>query len=198
MKKLILAVLFLTAVNLNAQNADFGIKAGLNYGSTGDFESFSQVVGDASTKINSDNRVGYHAGFFAQFQVLGIFIQPELLYTHINTEYNDFDYKLNKIDAPVLVGLNILGPLNIKAGPSFQYIFNNDLENTDLKIGDVEKEISVGYQLGAGLELGRLGFDIRYEGAFNENDAFGEAATDNNFKIDSRISQWILSLSYKL
>ena len=48
----------------------------------------------------------------------------------MNTEYSQFDYKLQKIDAPVLLGVNVLGPLNIKAGPAFQYILKNELENT--------------------------------------------------------------------
>ena len=117
----------------------------------------------------------------------------------MNTEYSDFDYKISKLDAPVLLGVNILGPLNIKAGPSFQYILKNELENTNLTIGEVENDITVGYQLGAGVDLGRLGFDLRYEGAFSENTAFGlnETASEN-FTVDSRPSQWILSVSYAL
>ena len=121
------------------------------------------------------------------------------MYPELNTEYSAFDYKLSKIDAPVLVGLNILGPLNIKAGPSFQYILDNKVDGSGFEIEDVDKDITVGYQLGAGLGLGRLGFDLRYEGAFTENTAFGlnETASEN-FTIDSRPSQWILSVSYAL
>lgn len=176
--------------------ASYGVKAGLNYGATGDYENYSQVMGDASTVVDGKEKAGYHLGGFAKFEFLGIFLQPEIVYTSLNTEYSDFDYQVNKIDAPLLLGLNVLGPLNIKAGPSFQYILKNDLENTDLKISDVENEITMGYQVGLGLELGKLGFDARYEGAFKENNAFGDAAIDRNFKIDSRPSQWILSVSY--
>ncbi len=176
--------------------ASYGVKAGLNYGATGDYENYSQVMGDASTVVDGKEKAGYHLGGFAKFEFLGIFLQPEIVYTSLNTEYTDFDYRVNKIDAPLLLGLNVLGPLNIKAGPSFQYILKNDLENTDLKISDVENEITMGYQVGLGLELGNLGFDARYEGAFKENNAFGDAAIDRNFKIDSRPSQWILSVSY--
>lgn len=176
--------------------ATYGVKGGLNYGATGDYENYSQVIGDASTVVDGKEKTGYHLGGFAKFEFLGLFIQPEVVYTRLNTEYSEFDYRVDKIDAPLLLGVNILGPLNIKAGPSFQYILKNELENTNLKISDVEDEITMGYQVGLGLELGSLGFDARYEGALKENNAFGEAAADRNFKIDSRPSQWILSVSY--
>ena len=188
--------LFLTGTGLMAQEAAFGIKGGINYGATGDYENVGAGFEDA-TSIEGKDKSGFHLGTFANFGFAGIFIQPEVMYTRLNTEYENFDYKMDKIDAPILVGLNILGPLNIKAGPSFQYILNNELEDTSLKIGEPENKITLGYQLGAGVNFGRLGFDIRYEGAFKENTAFSETASDN-FSIDSRPSQWALSLSYRL
>ncbi|MDT0644840.1 PorT family protein [Zunongwangia sp. F363] len=197
MKKLMFLALALCGMNLVAQESSFGIKGGLNYGATGDYENLSEVVDDASQIEEGKERTGYHLGFFGKIGIAGIFLQPELLYTRLTTEYPAFDYVVQKIDAPVLLGVNVLGPLNIKAGPSFQYILSNELEDTNLEIGDVEEEITVGYQLGVGVNLGRLGFDARYEGAFQDNDAFGgDLAQDNGFKIDSRPSQWILSASY--
>ena len=195
MKKLMFIALFVcSSAGLIAQEADFGIKGGFNYGATGDLkmENASNDLGDI---IEGKEKSIYHIGLFSRFEIVGIFLQPELMFTRLNTEYETFNYKIDKIDAPILLGVNVLGPLNIKAGPSFQYIINNELEDTSLKIGDVEKDITVGYQVGAGLNLGRLGFDVRYEGAFTENTAFSEEASDN-FSIDSRPSQWILSLSY--
>lgn len=190
MKKLVIVALFLIGGSAMAQSS-FGIKGGVNYGATGEYRTISQGVEDAMT-IQGENNTGYHLGFFGRFGVLGIFLQPELVYTRLNTDYNQFEYTIQKIDAPVLVGVNIFGPVNIKAGPSFQYILNNELENSNLRIAEVENEITVGYQLGAGINIGRVGFDIRYEGAFTENTAFSDTATEN-FSIDSRPSQWILS-----
>lgn len=200
MKKLMLLAFVFAGMSLSAQNASFGIKGGLNFGATGEYESVGDASGDFMSSFeDGESKTGFHAGLFAQFELLGIFIQPELMYTELNTSYSAFDYKLSKIDAPVLVGLNILGPLNIKAGPSFQYVLDNKIEGADLDIEDVEKEISMGYQLGAGVNLGRLGFDVRYEGAFTDNTAFGLGETaEENFSIDSRPSQWILSVSYAL
>ncbi|MEE2772417.1 MAG: outer membrane beta-barrel protein [Bacteroidota bacterium] len=198
MKKFLIAAIFMTGSFVFAQNASFGITGGFNYGATGDYENFSMFTEDASQIVKGKEKAGFHAGLYGQFELAGIFIRPELLYTELNTDYKDFDYALKKIDAPVLVGVNVIGPLNIKAGPSFQYILKNELQNTSFEIGEVDKQVTVGYQLGVGLQFGRLGFDARYEGAFSENDAFGEMANDNNFRIDSRPSQFILSLAYEL
>lgn len=197
MKHLIVAAFILLNTAAIAQSG-FGIKGGLNYGATGEYENFSEVVGDASTIENGNSRAGYHLGIFGKIGAFGIFIQPELLYTRLNTEYSHFTYSIDKLDAPVLVGVNLLGPLNIKAGPSFQYILNNNIDGSTLQVTEMDNEITIGYQLGAGINLGRLGFDLRYEGAFGENNAFGNRASDHNFTIDSRPSQWILSLSYNL
>lgn len=196
MKKLMIIAIFLTGTGLMAQEANFGIKGGINYGAAGDYENPQAGFEDATT-MEGKNKSGYHVGLFGNFEFAGIFLQPELLYTSINTEYETFDYKINKIDVPVLLGLNVFGPLNIKAGPSFQYIVNNELEDTTLSIKEPEDNITIGYQLGAGVNFGRLGLDLRYEGAFKENTAFSDTASEN-FSIDSRPSIWALSLSYKL
>ena len=193
MKNFLIAALLLIGCSTYAQTS-FGIKGGLNYGATGDYTSISDGFEDATT-IEGKSKTGYHLGGFAKFGLLGFFIQPEILYTRLNTDYNEFDYKLQKIDAPVLLGVKLLGPLNIKAGPSFQYILSNELEDADFKIAEAESNITLGYQLGAGLNLGRLGLDVRYEGAFKENTAFSDTASEN-FSIDNRPSQWIFSVAY--
>ncbi|MFV8226663.1 PorT family protein [Christiangramia aquimixticola] len=200
MKKLMLLAFVFTAFGMNAQTAAFGIKGGLNYGATGEYESFAMASEDFQSSFeDGENKTGFHAGLFAQFQILGFSIRPELMYTQLNTEYSNFDYKVTKLDAPVLLGVNVLGPLNIKVGPAFQYVLKNELENSQLSIGQVDKEITVGYQAGAGVQFGRIGIDLRYEGAFDENTARGgDMAADSGFTVDSRPSQWIVSLAYTL
>ncbi len=193
MKNLLVVIMLFIAGSASAQMT-YGIKGGLNFGATGDYETISDGVEDAMT-IEGKSKTGYHLGGFARFGFLGFFLQPELVYTRLNTEYDQYDYKLSKIDAPVLLGVNILGPLNIKAGPSFQYVLTNDFENSNISVSDVDKKITLGYQLGAGVGFGKLGLDLRYEGAFKENTAFSETASQN-FRVDSRPSQWILSLAY--
>lgn len=200
MKKLMFMLLLLTATSaVVAQSAKFGIKGGLNFGSTGEITNLS------GENFEGDNQLGYHVGILTQFKLAGIFVQPEVIYTSLTTDYAgaesvNADYELSKLDIPVLLGFDVIGPLNVKLGPSFQYILNNELVVNDLSTQDPENNFTVGYQLGVGLQLGKLGLDLRYESAFTENDTSVTQDITNTaieqFTIDSRPTQWILSVSY--
>jgi len=207
MKKIIVAVLLLSGMTALSQSADFGIKGGLNYGSTGDISTFPDFATDF--QVNGDDKVGYHVGLYGRIELAGLFVQPEVLYTNLTTEYdfNGFrgfqkaDYNFSKIDVPILVGVNILGPIDLKAGPSFQYILDNDFDDIDIDVRNPENSFTLGYQIGAGVTLGRIGFDIRYEGSISDNDTLAVdtlSDPETGFTIDSRPSQWILSVSYSL
>ncbi len=202
MKKLMILVLLVSSVSAFGQSAKFGIKGGLNFGATGDITS---IVGDSQT-FDGDSKVGYHIGAFAKFKFAGLFLQPELVYTRLTTDYGksvnaDADYNFSKLDIPVLLGIDVVGPLSLKAGPAFQLVLNNDLDANGLEADDPENSFTIGYQIGAGVQLGRLGIDLRYENSFSDNDtSVTSDLTDTAgelFTIDSRPSQWILSLSYQ-
>ena len=201
MKKLIILVLLVSSMHAFGQSAAFGIKGGLNFGATGDITSIT------NESFDGDNEVGFHLGVFARLKFAGIFLQPELVYTRLTTDYGKSinggaDYKFSKFDIPVLLGIDVVGPLSIKAGPAFQLVLNNDLDG--FEVNDPENTFTIGYQVGLGVQLGRLGLDLRYESAFSENDTsitsgLTEIANSQQLTtIDSRPSQWILSLSYQL
>ena len=108
MKKLILlfALTITCAFTFAQAGSSFGIKGGLNYNANGDyFESIEQGIEDPS------RNVGYHIGLFGK---LGnrLYFRPELLYTSTKSEYDSGDFDMKKIDAPLLVGLKVIGPLN--------------------------------------------------------------------------------------
>ena len=191
-KTILLAVFAIGSMTAFAQSdSGFGIKAGLNYGGNGDYFN---SIGDAYE--NPDKNIGYHFGLYGK---LGdrLYLRPELVYTQLKSGYNDGDFKMSKLDAPILVGAKIIGPLNVFAGPAFQYILDTDYK--DITIGDVENDFSVGLNIGAGLTLGKLGVDIRYERGFSENEvAILSANVPTGDRIDTRPDQLILSLSLQL
>jgi len=204
MKKLVLTVLTLTLTTslLVAQSIDFGAKAGLNYNFGGDLSEVSSEVGNNAKNLISgaDNKAGYHLGLWAKIDVLGLYIRPELVYTQLNNSYSNAnqavntDFKTKKIDIPILIGGKIIGPLHAFAGPTFQYITNSDFsqnEFTNIK----KKDFTAGLQIGAGLDFGRLGVDVRWEKGFS-NDVDGEFA-NTNINVDNRPNQIIFGLSYK-
>jgi len=201
MKKRIMLFLFAflaTFMIVNAQS-DFGIKAGLSYNSNGEFKEFTSEVTDIY-KNEGSGKSGFNIGFYGKLDLGPIYLRPELVYTKTTSEYvlntgSTEDYKVSKIDVPVLVGLKLIGPLNIFAGPAFQYYLENDLKG--LNFEDIENEFSIGINIGASIELGRLGIDVRYERGLSENEASWSDAGET-FTLDSRPEQIIFSLSYSL
>ncbi|MFS4418690.1 outer membrane beta-barrel protein [Maribacter sp. 2307ULW6-5] len=195
MKKTILMAFALLACGfaLAQTGSGFGIKAGINYAGNGDFFDSAQDAFRAP-----DRNVGYHVGVFGK---LGnrLYIRPELVYTSTTSGYDEGDLKINKLDLPVLFGAKIIGPLNIFVGPSFQYLLNTEFADVD--IDEVENDVTVGLNLGAGVNLGKFGVDVRYERGFSENEITflnnNLPSINTNDRVDTRPDQVILSLSYK-
>ena len=193
-KTLFLTVLLLTGLTAMAQSGSgFGIKGGLNYAGNGNYFDSTRDAFE-----NPDKNLGYHLGVYGK---LGgkIYFRPELVYTSIKSGYDDGDFKMKKLDAPVLLGVNVIGPLNVFAGPALQYILDTDFEGVTL--GDVENNFTVGLNIGAGVNLGKLGIDLRYERGFSENEVNfidTSGGIPINDRIDTRPDQLILSLSLKI
>ena len=203
MKKTLLTAAFamLSIAAYSQTGSGFGIEGGLNYNKNGDLIA---SVGNAAENIveGSDGKIGYHVGIFGKLAFSRLYLRPELVYTKTQSAYNldgGTKYDISRLDLPVLLGAKIIGPLNVFAGPAFQYMLNNDLE--DFNINDAEKDFTVGLHVGVGVDLGRLGFDVRYERGFSENEA--TFISDNitpaiEGRVDSRPSQVIFGVSLQL
>lgn len=193
MRKLILLTVLALGSQLiwAQQGSSFGIKGGLNYNANGDY--FASISENAQ---HPDRNIGYHIGIFGK---LGneLYFKPELFYTRTKSNYNDGDFNMQKIDAPLLVGLKVIGPLSIFGGPALQYILDTEFDG--ISINDVENEFSVGLNFGIGLNFNKIGIDLRYERGFSENEA--QFLDNNNVginRLDTRPDQLILSFSVAL
>lgn len=204
MKKIIITcILFLGVHHFVKAQLQFGVKAGVNYNSNSFNDVSNDVLNGAKTKT------GYHAGFWFRVKLpgVGLYIKPELVYTELNNDviYTNFetllatDYKFRKVDIPVLVGKKILGIGNVYAGPSFQYIIFSDFELNDLSQVSIDN-FSLGIQLGGGIELGRLGIDVRWERGLSKTESVFENnnTPNSNFNFDTRVNQIIVGISYQL
>ncbi|MFS4467572.1 outer membrane beta-barrel protein [Maribacter sp. 2210JD10-5] len=196
MKKVFfLAVMVFAGFTAYAQSGSgFGIKGGLNYNANGDyFES----AGDAAR--NPDRNIGYHLGVFGKIGVARIYLRPELVYTKTKSDYDGDDFNMSKLDAPILLGVKVIGPLHLFAGPSFQYILDTEFDG--ISIDNINNDFTVGLNIGAGVNLGKLGIDLRYERGFSDNEATFINTNITNVgpsRIDTRPDQLILSLSLKI
>lgn len=195
MKKtlLVLVVALIGTAAFSQAGSGFGIKAGLNYNGNGDYFDDAQ-----SAFENPDRNAGFHIGVYGK---LGnrIYVRPELVYTNTSSGYDEGDLKIQKLDLPVLVGTKVIGPLHVFLGPSFQYLLNTKFD--DVKFDDVENDFTVGLNIGAGVNLGKFGIDLRYERGFSENEVRfinSNITTLNGDRVDTRPDQLILSFSLKL
>ncbi|WP_336065711.1 porin family protein [Mesoflavibacter sp. CH_XMU1404-2] len=188
------SIALLFTLMLNAQtNSGFGFKGGLNYNGNGDyFESIS------NNYQNPDRTIGYHVGVFGKIGKK-LYFRPELVYTSTKSDYNAGEFDLKKLDMPLLVGVKVIGPIQVFGGPSLQYVLDSDFENAT--ISDVENEFSVGLNFGIGVSFNNIGLDLRYERGFNDNEATiinNNININNPNRLDTRPEQLILSLSIML
>ena len=187
-------IAFLSTSLLQAQ-FEFGVKAGLNYDSLGDV-NYTDI---SATQLSAGSKTGFHVGVYGKLDLLLFYLRPELQFTKINSGFQNTDIGLSKIEAPILLGYKALGPLSVFAGPSFQYILDENIEGTTLT--DIEENFTVGLQIGTRLSLGRFGLGIRYERGFTDNDILilgMNGVPIDGITIDARPNQFIVSASYEL
>lgn len=211
MKKVFFILLLIGSFSLaNAQIFNFGIKGGINYNSNGDLRGtgFSEIVDNV--RISSDEETGYHVGIFTEMKLpLWLYLRPELYYEHTESSYkgehDKTKLKLDKINAPILIGIRVLKIGRVFLGPSFHYTISTDLKDTP-SFDNVKKirsdDFSVGGQIGVGLNFGKFGADIRWETAFSDTEAtfVGDALETigaEAIRIDTSPQQFILSFYYK-
>ena len=200
-KSIILAVVALiSTVTFAQKGSGFGIKAGVNYNENGNLIT---TVGDAAADIvaGAEGRIGYHVGVFGKLKFPRGYFRPELQYTATQSTYmldgSEVAYDITKLDLPLLLGLKIVGPLHVFAGPALQYQLDNELEGFNL--GEAERDFTIGLHAGLAVNLGPVGLDVRYERGFTENETnfISENITDVNGRIDSRPKQVIFAASFK-
>ena len=203
-KLLILIILFFSCAIAQAQiDINYGVTTGINYNSNGDL-SITGTIAGLNEKITGKEDVGYHIGLYTQFNLTKVYIRPELIFKRTKNTYNHIlspssAFKLSTLELPVLVGFKIIKPINFYIGPSLQYIIDNDFSsNFDLSF---DKEVTLEFNIGLGVQLDKFGIDLRYKTGFSENLAIyiDDIPADGvGYSIDSKSDQLVLSFSYQL
>ncbi|HJD86266.1 MAG TPA: PorT family protein [Empedobacter falsenii] len=194
MKKLILTVIVGLAANFaTAQNINFGLKAGAVFNT-----DKGEVWSDAGNIFKKDGKAatGFQAGALARVSLAGIYIQPELLYTQFKNEYNvegrNLDVTKKRMDIPVNVGKRFLGIAHVQAGPVFSYYFDDKLSVKEFTTAK-QDEFNVGMQIGAGVEVSKLLFNLRYE--FGLGKVGSEIVNGNNREFNTENRPQMLNLT---
>lgn len=149
----------------------FGVKAGMDY-QTNDIKAIAD-------QIKFDANTGWFAGLQSEL-TWGMFgVRPEIIYSHNKFEVNgaSSNFKLNKLDIPLLAQLKFLGILSIHAGPTF-CIMTDTSGTADGYKWSVERP-TVGYAVGAEARIWKLAVSARYNGAFKDSEVLGLTTGEN-------------------
>jgi len=192
MKKYLLSLALLIAVSISAKaQFSLGIKGGVN---------FSQINTD---NFHESTLTGYQIGAFAR---LGgaFYLQPEIYLASNGGKFdsnNDgTDYsgqvRFTTLNVPLLLGRSFgTKDLNFRVmvGPVYSYALSqsdNFSQNFNNAYNDFGKynNSSLGFQAGAGVDIGAATVDLRYQGGLSKiNQNYGQ--TQN---------LWALSVGFKI
>ncbi|SHH19168.1 porin family protein [Flavobacterium defluvii] len=189
----------------NNVNTEFGVKGGFN---------MSNLISDGDNEPNDENILyGFNAGVYATLPISDfVAIQPEILFTTKGSEleYNNAfasgnaKFRLNYIEVPLLVRVNITKNFNVHAGGYASYLVSSKVTgdgtfnfNEDIDTDDLNK-FDAGVSAGVGVDFNPISIGLRYNyGLTTVGKERTVAGTTYTFP-DAKNSNLTLYLSYKL
>lgn len=174
MKRILLLLVACLLVSSHAF-CQFGVKAGMNFNTLGDVKADydkSSITNTLESAVK--NKTGFHVGVLYKFQipVIGIAVQPELIYSQtkgdVELEYTGFnpiksEVSVDYLQLPVSLqwGLDLilLRPF-VQVVPYIGYCINKSTDIKDLKLKTNDFNYGVG--LGAGVDVWKLQVSGRY------------------------------------
>jgi len=176
MKKILVVMLLaVLGLSLAYANEAFGLRAGLN---------LTNRTYSGSNDIDTDNRIGFHAGVVAQYPIgKYLVLQPELMYTQKGWSWtvdipivDDIvtTYKLDSVELPILLKMNLdFGSVAIQpfVAPQLSYcvIAERHVNDNVFKIMDDINPFQYGAQFGLDLQLNKsMLIGGRYQMGFSD------------------------------
>lgn len=173
MKKIFTCFVFFGLFTITAfsQEFSYGFKGGINYPLGGKVTMTTSGIGSSTGTFKASGNVSFEGGAFLQINFDKFFVRPEIVYSHIESEF-DFPYKassflVERFTVPLLVGYNIYGPLDVYVGPVYSNILNATLQGEQTLNPIKVQDIPFNAQIGVKAEYGRFGIDVRYEHNFS-------------------------------
>jgi len=196
MKKLF--VLFLSVLILSTSSYSqtrFGIKGGLN------FTNMSNI----SSNVNQtwENQTGYQLGLALQFKVpvIGLAIQPELMYSTIKTSVNNdptnqinLDYITLPINFQLGADMLFFRPF-IVASPFVSYLIKNSTRLEDQPVSEINR-FDYGVGLGVGLDLWKLQIMGKYNWGLGKLEHAGDEWDQSETYKNATLQGFQLSVAF--
>lgn len=204
----ILFMLNFSSFYVHAQ-IEFGIKAGV---SSFDLAEDGIVGVNQNQQITlrfADAAYGHHFGVYTRLSILGIYIEPSMLFNSAQVSYKITEYTedgqwdmirndtYRHIDIPVMAGLKV-GFLRFQGGVVGHMLIDNASDIIDFDTYDERlKRGSFSWQAGAGIDLWRLRFDLNYEGNLS---TFGQgiAIGGQEYTFSQNPSRILMTVGIKL
>ncbi|WP_133508811.1 porin family protein [Flavobacterium chryseum] len=201
---------FMTATfgALHAQDdnvtTEFGVKGGFN---------MSNFLSDDDEATDENILYGFNAGVYATLPISDfVAIQPEVLFTTRGSEleYNSdlgsqkVKFKLNYIEVPLLVRVNITKNFNLQAGGYASYLVSSkvtgegsfDFEE-DIDTDDLNK-FDAGIAAGVGVDFSPISIGVRYNYGLTTIGKERTVAGETFRSPDAKNSNLSVYLSYRL
>ncbi|MGQ1946286.1 porin family protein [Geofilum sp. OHC36d9] len=199
----VLTLLSVMILPVQAQKFQLGVKVGYNSTSfnTSNYKDFE------FSGASDDFKNGYLFGAYSRIGLLGnLSLQPEIYYSKKtgSTNFSNITGDLTKEkvtyyswDVPILAHLEIIDLKILKiygiGGPVASFKTDDKssfpITNTNNYTGEDLKKMNWNMQLGGGLQISKLTFDIRYEWGLNDVSDAG---------MDRKSKALLLSLGYRL
>jgi hypothetical protein len=186
MKKLtlILSCLFLLAVGVSTARADESAPAA----SSGLSPRLGVEGGFDLANLNGPNvndvfasRLGWVVGGFLSLPLGPSFaFQPEIMYEQKGGKYNGNPYQLDYVEIPLLLNIDVIGPIGILLGPSFDASVANNVGATTNN--------DVGLVGGVQINVERFLVSGRYE--------LGLTNINNNQQVQNGTFTFLVGLSF--
>jgi hypothetical protein len=189
-----------------AQTAELGIRAGVN---------MDKLI---STDYNPVFQPGFVAGAYFRIGIGGFFLEPNLIYSQSGGKVDEIvpvipvatetrQDNLSYLELPILFGKRFAKTLRISIGPSLEYLLgaNETITGAPGSSGSIVTDVknnyksaTVGFQVGAGIDILRFGIDLRYDS--NLSGLVNNSGTTriDGFSTDTRSSIFQLTVSYKI
>lgn len=157
--------------------------------------------------IIQDASYGYHFGAYLRARIIGLYVEPAVLFNSNNVSYmvpNAADdikdllknERYNSLDIPLMVGLKI-ALIRAHIGPVAHLYIDSSSDLTQLsKFQEKFKDATFGYQFGVGLDIQKFRIDINYESNFS-NWGVNMKIGNTVINFDDKASRVLASLSYR-
>ena len=212
MKNIITLFIFILFISHSAFSQDFriGLKGGVNIGHGGEIKGLTSGANYTGDTYFSNPSEGFHGGIFGQYNLGKYFLRLEGLYNTVVTEFpfdaRPAEYKMNKINVPLLFGYHVWGPIDAYIGPAYNSMVGDaTLEGMETQGGVVDIASSyLSANIGLKAHFGRFELDARYEYNFSSNEPYSIDMIESAYRINlasfenRRIHQFMVSLAVGL